>query len=140
MAGTGTTVSDYRDLHGSLGTASSVPTIDCAWSVGYHACRHYPAGHHPPPEGAGRISRDTSRSDDSCRSNPPTLIIVGEVVKLHQKLAWFEPGVIFMRMCLRRISRTLQEEALVACQRERILNQLVDDVCRGRRGGSISCN
>jgi uroporphyrin-III C-methyltransferase/precorrin-2 dehydrogenase/sirohydrochlorin ferrochelatase len=23
---------------------------------------------------------------------PPTLIIVGEVVKLHQKLAWFEPG------------------------------------------------
>jgi uroporphyrin-III C-methyltransferase / precorrin-2 dehydrogenase / sirohydrochlorin ferrochelatase len=22
---------------------------------------------------------------------PPTLIIVGEVVKLHQKLAWFEP-------------------------------------------------
>ncbi|HEU4854771.1 MAG TPA: siroheme synthase, partial [Nitrosospira sp.] len=23
---------------------------------------------------------------------PPTLVIVGEVVKLHQKLAWFQPG------------------------------------------------
>jgi len=23
---------------------------------------------------------------------PPTLIIVGEVVKLHDKLSWFEPG------------------------------------------------
>ena len=23
---------------------------------------------------------------------PPTLIIVGEVVKLHEKLAWFEPA------------------------------------------------
>ena len=23
---------------------------------------------------------------------PPTLVIVGEVVKLHQKLAWFEPA------------------------------------------------
>ena len=23
--------------------------------------------------------------------HPPTLIIVGEVVKLHEKLAWFEP-------------------------------------------------
>jgi uroporphyrin-III C-methyltransferase/precorrin-2 dehydrogenase/sirohydrochlorin ferrochelatase len=28
----------------------------------------------------------------SAHLTPPTLIIVGEVVKLHQKLAWFEPG------------------------------------------------
>jgi uroporphyrin-III C-methyltransferase/precorrin-2 dehydrogenase/sirohydrochlorin ferrochelatase len=28
----------------------------------------------------------------SAHLSPPTLIIVGEVVKLHQKLAWFEPG------------------------------------------------
>jgi uroporphyrin-III C-methyltransferase/precorrin-2 dehydrogenase/sirohydrochlorin ferrochelatase len=27
----------------------------------------------------------------SARLSPPTLIIIGEVVKLHQKLAWFEP-------------------------------------------------
>lgn len=28
----------------------------------------------------------------SANLTPPTLIIVGEVVKLHQRLAWFEPG------------------------------------------------
>lgn len=28
----------------------------------------------------------------SAHLTPPTLIIVGEVVKLHQRLAWFEPG------------------------------------------------
>jgi uroporphyrin-III C-methyltransferase/precorrin-2 dehydrogenase/sirohydrochlorin ferrochelatase len=27
----------------------------------------------------------------AARLTPPTLIIVGEVVKLHGKLAWFEP-------------------------------------------------
>jgi len=29
---------------------------------------------------------------DAARPKPPTLIIVGEVVRLHEKLAWFEPA------------------------------------------------
>ena len=30
---------------------------------------------------------------DSSGIKPPTLIIIGDVVKLHEKLAWFEPQI-----------------------------------------------
>ncbi len=81
---------DDRDLHGSKRTDTLVSTADKTWNVFRYAGSTYRTGHYTAPAGfVGTLKLPETIS--AADVHAPTLVIFGDVVRLQQKLAWFQP-------------------------------------------------
>ena len=82
---------DRRDLHGAPEPGRAVRAAGRARPAARHAGGHRAAGHHrTAARRRPATSRACPRSPPKRELQPPTLIIVGEVVRLREKLSWFE--------------------------------------------------
>ena len=76
-------------LHGTQGPAGDQPRIAGPRHAGRHTGGTGSAGHHPPTAGFTGTIASLPEIVEREKPKPPTLIIVGDVVQLQEKLSWF---------------------------------------------------
>ena len=92
MAGYGAAKTNSGDLYGISGFESNLRAANCTWCFATYACAVVQQGTTQRQKVVTGTLFDLADKVEAAKLKPPSLIIVGEVVKLRETLNWFKPN------------------------------------------------